>query len=114
MGGVIPAGSRQARPRDRGQTALWLLREPLRRRTWAEFRYVIVSLPLAIAGFAFTVVTLVLGALSFGVLLALSSPGARGLAAVSRGLAGRLLGTRVAPPPPSRSRPGVAGWIRSG
>jgi signal transduction histidine kinase len=114
MGGVIPAGSRQARPRDRGQTALWLLREPLRRRTWAEFRYVIVSLPLAIAGFAFTVVTLVLGALSFGVLLALSSPGARGLAAVSRGLAGRLLGTRVAPPPPFRSRPGVAGWIRSG
>jgi len=114
MGGVIPAGSRQARPRDRGQTALWLLREPLRRRTWAEFRYVIVSLPLAIAGFAFTVVTLVLGALSFGVLLALSSPGARGLAAVSRGLAGRLLGTRVAAPPPFRPRPGVAGWIRSG
>jgi signal transduction histidine kinase len=61
----------------------------------------------------------VLGVVSFGVLvgpplLALSSPGARGLAAVSRGLAGRLLGTRVAPPPPFRPQPGVVGWIRSG
>ncbi len=115
MDGVIPAGSRQVRPRGRGQTVLWLLREPLRRRTWAEFRYVIVSLPVAIAGFVFTVVTFVLGAVSFGVLLALSSPGARGFAAVSRGLADRLLGTRVAPPPPPfRPRAGVIGWIRSG
>jgi signal transduction histidine kinase len=109
---VIPAGSQQA--------VLWLLREPLRRRTWAELRYVIVSLPVAIVGFVFTVVTVVVGAVSFGVLvgpplLALSSLGARGLAAVSRGLADRLLGTRVAPPPPFRpSRPGVVGWMWSG
>jgi hypothetical protein len=75
MGGVIPAGSRPARPRGRGQTVLWLLREPLRRRTWAEFRYVIVSLPVAIAGFAFTLLTIALGAVSFGVLLARSGPG---------------------------------------
>jgi signal transduction histidine kinase len=119
MDSAIPAGSRQVRPLGRWQTVLWLLREPLRRRTWAEFRYVIVSLPVAIAGFVFTVVTFVLGAVSFGVLvgaplLALSSLGARGLAAVSRGLADRLLGTRVAPPPPFRPRPGVIGWIRSG
>src|SRR5580693_2701959 len=105
MDGLIPAGSRPVRPRGRGQTVRWLLREPLRRRTWAEFRYVIVSLPVAIVGFAFTVVTFVLGALSFGVLLALSSPGIRGRAAVSRGLARRLLGARVAPPPPFRPRP---------
>jgi signal transduction histidine kinase len=111
MDSVIPAGSRQ--------TVLWLLREPLRRRTWAEFRYVIISLPLAIAGFVFTVVTAAVGVVSFGVLvgpplLALSSLGARSLAAVSRSLAGRLLGTRVAPPPPFRPRPGVVGWIWSG
>src|SRR5258708_3480954 len=111
MDSVIQAGSRQ--------TVLWLLREPRRRRSWVEFRYVIVSLPVAIAGFVFTVVTFVLGIVSFGVLvgpplLALSSLGARGFAAVSRGLAGRLLGMRVAPPPPFRPRPGVVGWIRSG
>jgi signal transduction histidine kinase len=110
---VIPAGSRPVRPRGRGQTVLWLLREPLRRRAWAEVRYVIVSLPVALAGFVFTVVTFVLGVASFGVLLAPSSLGARGFAAVSRRLVGRL-GTRVAPPPPFRPRPGVAGWIRSG
>ena len=118
MDSVIPAGSRQVGA-GRGQTVLWLLREPLRRRTWAEFRYVIVSLPVAIVGFVFTVVTFVLGVVSFGVLvgpplLAVSSPGARGFAAVSRGLADGLLGTRVAPPPPFRPRPGVMGWIRSG
>ena len=111
MGGVIQAGSRQ--------TALWLLREPLTRRTWDEFRYVLVSLPVAIAGFAFTVVTTAVGVVSFGVLvgpplLALSSLAARSLAAVSRGLAGRLLGTRVAPPPPFRPQPGLLGWIPSG
>jgi signal transduction histidine kinase len=108
---ALPAGTRQA--------VRWLLREPLSRRTWGELRYVIVSLPVAIAGFAFTVVTSVLGVVTFGVLvgpplLALSSPGARGFAAVSRGLADRLLGKRVEAPPPFRPRPGVAGWIWSG
>src|SRR6266849_3528056 len=111
MDSVIPTGSRA--------TVLWLLREPLSRRAWADFRYVIVSLLVAVVGFAFTVVTTVVGVVSFGVLvgpplLALSSLGARGLAAISRGLAGRLLGTRVAPPPPFRPRPGLVGWIRSG
>jgi signal transduction histidine kinase len=108
---VIQAGSRQ--------TVLWLLREPRRRRSWVEFRYVIVSLPVAIVGFVFTVVTITVGIVSFGILvgpplLALSSLGVRGLAAVSRGLAGRLLGMRVAPPPPFRSRPGLVGWMWSG
>jgi signal transduction histidine kinase len=109
--GVIAAGSRS--------TVWWLLREPLSRRTWAEFRYVIVGLPVAIVGFVFTIVTTAVGVVTLGVLvgpplLAVSSLGARGLAAVSRGLAGRLLGTRVAPPPPFRPRPGLVGWIRSG
>jgi signal transduction histidine kinase len=111
MDSPIPGGNQQ--------TVLWLLREPLSRRTWDEFRYVMVSLPVAIAGFVFTVVTSLLGVVSFGLLvgpplLALSSLGARGFAAASRGLAGGLLGTRVAPPPPFRPRPGVMGWIWSG
>jgi hypothetical protein len=98
---------------------LWLLREPLSGRTWAELRYLVVSLPVAVVGFVFTVVTCVVGVVGFGILvgpplLAVSSPGARGLAAVSRGLAGRLLGVRVAPPPPFRPRPGVVGWLWSG
>jgi signal transduction histidine kinase len=118
-GSVIPVAGRPARPRGRWRTVQWLLREPLRRRTWAELRYVIISLPVALAGFAFTVLTVALGAVTFGAgvgapLLALSSVGARGFAAVSRSLAGRLLGTRVAPPPPFRPRPGFIGWIRSG
>jgi hypothetical protein len=111
MDSVIPAARRPA--------VRWLLREPLGRQAWADFRYVLVSLPVAVAGFAFTVVTTVVGVVSFGVLvgpplLALSALGARGFAAVSRGLAGGLLGTRVAPPPPFRPRPGVLGWIWSG
>jgi len=111
MDSVIRAGSRPM--------VLWLLREPLSRRTRVELRYVIVSLPVAIGGFVFTVVTSVVGVVSFGVLvgpplLALSSLGARGFAAVTRGLAGGLLGTQVAPPSPFRPRPGLVGWIRSG
>jgi signal transduction histidine kinase len=119
MDSVIAAGGPQVRPRARRRTMLWLLREPLSSQTWAEFRYVVVNLPVAVAGFLFTVVTSVLGIVSFGVLvgpplLALSSPGARGFAAVSRGIAGKLLGTRIAPPPPFRPQPGVVGWIQSG
>ncbi len=115
---MISLGGPPVRHHARRPTLLWLLREPLRRRTWDEFRYMAVSLPVAIAGFAFTVVTCVLGMVSFGLLvgpllLALSSPGARGLAAVSRDLANRLLGIQVGPPPPFRPQPGITGWIGS-
>jgi len=107
MDGVIQAGSRH--------TVLCLLREPRRRRTWVEFRYVIVSLPVAIVGFVFTVVTLRArhrelrhpGRGRHYSRCPRSAPG--GLAAVSRGLAGRLLGMRVAPPPPFRPQPGLVG-----
>jgi len=116
MDSVIPVGGLQVRPRAWRRTGRWLLREPLRRRTWAEAWYVVASLPVAIVGFMFTVVTCVLGIVSFGVLvgpllLALSSPGARGLAAVSRRLANRQLGMQVASPPPFRPQPGIVGWI---
>jgi signal transduction histidine kinase len=106
-----------------GQFALKLLREPFTRRARNERWYLIISLPLAVAGFAFTAVTVIFGlgmSLSFaGMLvglpvLAVSALGARQLGAVNRRLAGRLLGLRSAAPPPLRRTPGVVGWIRAG
>jgi signal transduction histidine kinase len=100
-----------------------VLREPFSRRARNERWYLVLSLPLAVAGFAFTVTTVIFGlgmSLSFaGMLvglpvLAASALGARQLGAVNRRLAGRLLGLRVAPPPPLRPQPGVIGWIRAG
>jgi signal transduction histidine kinase len=105
-----------------GQAVLRLLREPFTRRARNERWYLILSLPLAIAGFAFTVATVIFGlgmSLSFaGMLvglpvLAVSALGARQLGAVNRRLAGRLLGLRVAPPRPLRRKPGAVGWIRA-
>jgi signal transduction histidine kinase len=96
-----------------------IVREPFARRSWAEFLYAIASFPLGITGFAFTVTSLAVG-VSLSVtliglpLLAVASLGARGLGAVTRGLARSLLNLKVAPPPPFRPRPGFAGWIRSG
>jgi signal transduction histidine kinase len=71
-----------------------VLTAPFSRRTWAEFWYLVVSVPLAIAGFAFTVVTLI------PPLTAASAPGVRKLGDASRGLARDLLGEDVLPPPP--------------
>src|ERR1019366_10662132 len=85
--------------------------------------YSFLSLPLAIAGFVFTVITVTAGLGMSGSLtgvlvglplLVVSSLGARKLGAVNRGLAGRLLGLRGTPPPALRPQPGVLGWLRSG
>jgi signal transduction histidine kinase len=111
-----------------GPGAFWqairqLLRAPFTRRASKERWYTLASLPLAITGFAFTVVTVTVGvgmSLSFAGMLAgvpllvVSGLGARRLGGVSRGLAGRLLGLRVAAPAPFRPGPGVAGWVRAG
>jgi signal transduction histidine kinase len=99
-----------------------ILREPFTRRARAELGYAIISVPLAIAGFAFAVVTLVAGAgLSLSVsglllgppLVAASTFGARRLGSVSRATANRMLGERVLAPPPLRQEPGLIGWLRS-
>jgi signal transduction histidine kinase len=99
-----------------------VLRAPFTRRSWAQLAYAFANVPLAIAGFAFTVGTLVAGAgvsltmagLVIGPpLVAVSTFGARGLGSASRGLARRLLGERVPPPPPLRPVPGGVGWLRS-
>jgi signal transduction histidine kinase len=113
-----PGGSRPGAP----GPVVRVLRAPFTRRAWAEFGYAIVGLPLAIAGFAFTVATLAAGAgltltgigLLIGLpLVAVSSLGATGLGAASRWLARRLLGVRVAAPPPFRPQPGLVGWVWS-
>ena len=79
-----------------------VLTAPFSRRTWAEFWYVLVSVPLAVAGFAFTVVTMVPPLLG-----AVSAPGVRKFGDASRGLARGLLGEDVPVPPPLRPEPQV-------
>jgi signal transduction histidine kinase len=118
MDGAVTA--ELARPRGRARrAAARVVREPFTRRAWAEFGYVLIGVPLGAVGFAYTAASIYAGALLaltfFGLpLFAASSAGARALGAVSRGLAGRLLGLRVGSPPPLRRRPGFLGWIRSG
>ena len=94
------------------------LREPFARRTWTEMLYLVVTLPLAVAGFVFVVVSFCLGillAVTFiGVpLLAASGLGARRLGRVARGLARAMLGQRVLPPLPFAAQPGLFGWLGS-
>jgi signal transduction histidine kinase len=96
-----------------------VLRALFTRRARAEFGYALLNLPLAIAGFVVTVVTL--GVVGFvpGVIICLPLIGvstfiARRMGAVNRSFARRMLGLRVAEPAPFRPQPGFVGWIRSG
>lgn len=117
------AGPSAGRPASRlRRCAVSLLREPFTRRAWVELLYVIAGLPLAVAGFLFTAGTLVIGTgLSLTIagivagplLVAASSRGVRGFGSASRRLARRLLGVRVAVPPPLRSKSGASGWFRA-
>jgi signal transduction histidine kinase len=95
-----------------------LLRAPFRRRTWAEVLYMLVSTPLAVLGFAYAVVTLVLSAglavTAAGFpLLALGLSGARKITSLHRWLAARLLGERVEPLPPSRTARGLFAKVQA-
>ena len=92
------------------------LTEPVRARTWREVGYALLGLPIGIAGFVFTVVTLSLSAgllITFvGLpLLALSGVISRWLGGQLRRLANALVGTDVAPAQPFRSDPGVFAWL---
>jgi signal transduction histidine kinase len=100
-----------------------LLRAPFTRQARRERLYIGLSSLVALAGFFFVVLTVTLGvglSLSFagmlvGVpLLVVALLGARYFGAVSRGLASRLVGLRVAPPRLLRRDRGVLGWIRPG
>jgi len=125
-GTMAPAPGPPVLPVDRktlGPIARRLLREPFTRRYWMERWYAGLSFLLAVPAFVFVVLAVILGlGLSFsfagmlaGVpLLAVSLLAARRLGGASRGLAGRLLGVRVAAPPPLRRGPGAVGWVRAG
>jgi len=94
------------------------LREPFARRTWAEALYLVLTFPLAVAGFVFALVSFclaVLLAITFiGLpLLAATGLAARRLGAVQRWLARLMLGQQVAPPPPFAAQPGLFGWLGS-
>ena len=71
---------------------------PFAKRSWAELRYALVTLPLAIAAVAFIVPMLY-----NGILWAASADGVWKLGAASRFLARRLLGEDVPAPPRPRS-----------
>jgi signal transduction histidine kinase len=95
-------------------TCVRILRAPFTRRAWSQFGYAFANAPLAIAGFVFTVGSLVFALHPIGPLvIGVSTFGARGLGSASRGLARRLLGEGVAAPPPLRPAPGLIGWLRS-
>jgi signal transduction histidine kinase len=88
-------------------------------RTWREFLYALIGLPLGIAGFVVTVTTFSVSAglaVTFiGLpLLALTGLGARWFGYGLRELSNSLSGTTVPPPAPFRARPGLLGWIGSG
>ncbi|OON78436.1 sensor histidine kinase [Streptomyces tsukubensis] len=85
------------------------LRAPIEARTWGEFGYLLLSLPISVVIFAFTVTMLSLGAgllVTFlGVpLLALGLAASRGLGSVERLRARALLGLEVNAPQPLRPK----------
>jgi hypothetical protein len=68
------------------------------RRAWAEFVYAVVSFPLAVGAFVFSLVTL-----HNGIFWAGSAPALRKLGGANRYLTLRMLGEDIPAPPPSDS-----------
>ncbi|MGW1168831.1 sensor histidine kinase [Streptomyces sp. NPDC002550] len=93
------------------------LRAPFEARSWREFGYVLLSLPISIVLFTWTVTMTSLGAgllVTFlGVpVLAAALTGCRGFGALERARARGLLRLEVAEPEPLRMRkPGVSAWM---
>ncbi|MER8042234.1 sensor domain-containing protein [Streptomyces sp. NPDC094032] len=86
------------------------------RSTWKEVAHLLADLPCAVAGFAYSVVTIALGVgLAVTViglpLLALGLAGARGMARAERARARKLLGVRVEEPSRLPRRGGFFGWL---
>ncbi|MGK5549599.1 sensor histidine kinase [Streptomyces sp. URMC 127] len=91
-----------------------VLRAPLEGRTWREFLYHLLSLPIAVAAFSFAVTMTASGiglAITFvGVpVLAAGLVGVRALGAVERARARGLLGLEISEPEPVRARNGKRG-----
>ncbi|MFD5632185.1 MULTISPECIES: sensor histidine kinase [unclassified Streptomyces] len=93
------------------------LRAPIEARSWREFGYVLLSLPLGILMFTYAVTMFALGAgllVTFlGVpVLAGMLAGCRGFGSLERARARRLLGVEVAAPEPLRMRKqGAMAWM---
>ncbi|MDI3419609.1 sensor histidine kinase [Streptomyces luteolus] len=93
------------------------LRAPVEARTWREFGYLLVSLPLSIVMFTYAVTMVALGAgllVTFlGVpVLAAALAGCRGFGVLERARARGLLRLDVAEPRPVRAaKPGAMAWI---
>ncbi|MGW0813364.1 sensor histidine kinase [Streptomyces viridiviolaceus] len=93
------------------------LRAPFEARSWREFGYVLLSLPISIVLFTYAVTMMSLGAgllVTFlGVpVLAAALAGCRGLGALERVRARALLGLQVTDPEPLRmKKQGVMAWI---
>ncbi|MFG2882178.1 sensor histidine kinase [Streptomyces sp. NPDC048297] len=93
------------------------LRAPLEARAWRELGYVLLSLPISIVLFTWTVTTVSLGAgmlVTFvGIpVLAAGLAGCRGFGALERARARGLLHLEVADPEPLRpTRSGVFAWM---
>jgi signal transduction histidine kinase len=103
--------------RGRWQRVPAVLRAPFEARSWRELGYVFLSLPLGILTFVYAVTMVSLGAgllVTFlGVpVLAAALAGCRGLGALERGRARRMLRLEVADPEPLRMRStGLMAWI---
>ncbi|WP_255955184.1 sensor histidine kinase [Streptomyces odontomachi] len=94
-----------------------MLRAPIEARTWGEFAYLLLSLPISTVLFALAVTTLSMGAgmlITFlGVpILAAGLACCRGFGALERTRARALLGLEVAPPEPIRpAKRGALAWM---
>jgi signal transduction histidine kinase len=98
------------------QQARAFLRGPIAARSWACFGYLLISAPLALIGFCFTVTFLAAGtllAITFlGLpLIAITVLAGRWFARLHRALGRSLVGIKVADPPVFRRNPGLLGWL---
>ncbi|MFJ9471429.1 sensor histidine kinase [Streptomyces caniferus] len=104
-------------PQPRGSRVPAGLRAPFSGRTWREFLYLFLSLPLAIVMFTYAMVVTTAGAgllITFlGIpVLAGGLAGARALGTLERARARALLRLDVADPEPVRpSKPTLMGWV---
>ncbi|NIY67351.1 sensor histidine kinase [Streptomyces malaysiensis] len=101
----------------RGHLVPAALKAPFQGRVWREFLYVLISLPVAIVTFVYTITMIALGAgllITFlGVpVLGAALAGCRALGVVERARARALLGLEVAEPEPVLGRRGGRGGRR--
>ncbi|MET8804728.1 sensor domain-containing protein [Streptomyces sp. NPDC004546] len=110
-------GRGEGQSADAGHRLPAALRAPFEARSWREFGYVLLSLPISIVLFTWTVTMVSLGAgllVTFlGVpVLAAALAGCRGFGALERARARGLLRLDVAEPEPLRMRgPGALAWM---